>query len=63
MGDAKEDERGREAGQRRYRRNTFNRYFNTAEFEQLVRGFDSGLNMEVVRTDACDGICPPGRRS
>ncbi len=26
--------------------NTFNRYFGVGEFEQLVRGFDSGLNME-----------------
>lgn len=27
--------------------NTFNRYFNMGEFEQTVRGFDSGLAMEV----------------
>ncbi len=26
---------------------TFNRYFNTVEFEQLIRGFDAGLNMEA----------------
>jgi magnesium chelatase subunit I len=26
--------------------NTFNRYFSVGEFEQLLRGFDSGLNME-----------------
>lgn len=27
---------------------TFNRYFSTAEFEQLLRGFDAGLNMEIA---------------
>ncbi|MBN9392777.1 MAG: magnesium chelatase [Chloroflexi bacterium] len=26
---------------------TFNRYFTTIEFEQLIRGFDAGLNMEA----------------
>ena len=42
---------------------TFNRYFTTVEFEQLIRGFDTGLDIEGVRTDAFNGICPPGRRS
>jgi magnesium chelatase subunit I len=27
--------------------NTFNRYFNVSEFESIVRGFESGLNMET----------------
>lgn len=26
---------------------TFNRYFSVVEFEQVIRGFDAGLNMEV----------------
>jgi magnesium chelatase subunit I len=27
---------------------TFNRYFTMADFEQIIRGFDSGLNMEAA---------------
>ncbi|HEX2911866.1 MAG TPA: sigma 54-interacting transcriptional regulator [Chloroflexia bacterium] len=27
---------------------TFNRYFSVVEFEQVLRGFDAGLNMEVA---------------
>ncbi len=27
---------------------TFNRYFSVVEFEQVIRGFDAGLNMEVA---------------
>lgn len=26
---------------------TFNRYFSVVEFEQVIRGFDAGLNMEI----------------
>jgi magnesium chelatase subunit I len=46
MGDAKE-ERVIEKLVNAAISNTWSRYFSAGEFEQLIRGFDSGLNMEV----------------
>lgn len=45
VGDSKE-ERVVEKLMQRAIVNTFNRYFSVGEFEQLIRGFDSGLNFE-----------------
>ena len=45
MGDGKEDKIVEKIVQGAVR-NTFDRYFTTSEFDQIVRGFDSGLNME-----------------
>ncbi len=39
----------------------FREYFDVTEFDQLVAGFEKGLNVQVVGHAAFDGVRQPAR--